>query len=84
MYLAIYAVLKTQRDNGLGPMDWQDICSHPDFRFPAVIGNVFGERPLKLHKVRKSIQNAVRHLQSKGVDVEAIIIPGRGLCYSLC
>lgn len=84
MYQAVRAVLETQRDAGQGPMDWRDIYNHPDLNFSPVIGSVFGERPPNMKKVRQSIRNAVRYLQSKGWDIEAINTPGRGLCYSLC
>lgn len=84
MYLAVEAVLETQRDAGQGPVDWMDIYSHPDFRFPYVIGSALLGKPLDMRKVRGSIQGAVRYLQLKGVVIEATKIPGRGLCYSLC
>ncbi len=84
MYLATRAVLKAQRDNGLGLMSWEEIYDHPDFNFPLVIGSVFARRPFKMNMVKRSIQGSICYLISKGEDIEAIRVPGKGTCYSLC
>ncbi len=83
MYLAVKAVLRTQRDAGGGPMNWEEIWRHPDFNLPLVCGSVFAQNPLSMKKMRKSIQGAVYSLRAKGTDIESVLIPGKGMCFSL-
>jgi hypothetical protein len=81
---AILFILRRQKDNHFGPINWREIVMDHDFNFDRSLYSVFNGNRTTIKKARSSIQGAISYLRSKGIDIETVNIPGKGASYSLC